>query len=114
MIETIYWIVVFVMIAGAGIFFWVEKVVRLCELLSKKLKHEPIGRTETITWYRPEEKQPPEKTLVVATLSGQDEDITYDHVLFFAYYTDKGGWNLGDMEGFTIEEWAQIDTGVNK
>lgn len=74
------------------------------------------GRQVIITWYRPEEKLPPEKGFYVVTFSGRYGSHTYDHVLGVAeYYKDgfgKDTWDVTGLEEYdsrTVHAWADLE-----
>jgi len=72
-----------------------------------------IERQVIVTWYKPEEKLPPEDESVVVTASGTDENKIYDHALLIANYADDGcGWIFDDFSEnaeMTVHAWADLD-----
>ena len=71
-----------------------------------------IVRQDIVTWYRPDEKMPPEYTYVVVTFSGRKDNMTYDHALAIADWDSYTGWELdeyGDMDSLTIHTWCDLE-----
>ena len=76
-----------------------------------------IERQVIVTWYRPEEKLPPDGQIVVATVSGKSRNITMDHALVTAAYYKSIGWDVEDcvfdidLKGSWLEvhAWADLE-----
>jgi hypothetical protein len=69
--------------------------------------------TQLVTWYKPDEKHPPEGWIVLATVSGHrhDRHITYDHAFALVEWFDDGeGWYLTHdyLDEFTIHAWCNV------
>lgn len=69
------------------------------------------GRQDIITWYEPWEDLPAPGVIVIATISGKGENVTYDHCLTLAeWYED--GWVLTDdtkIKEFTVHAWCELE-----
>lgn len=70
--------------------------------------------TETIIWYTPEEKLPPEYVSVLGIISGRTHNHEYDHALCLLEYAEDGcGWMAYDIredfEKLTVHEWAEVE-----
>ncbi len=73
-----------------------------------------IERQVVVTWYKPEEKLPPEGRIVIATVSGHRHNrrVTYDHALALAsWFNDGCGWELkhDHLDSFTVLAWCDLD-----
>lgn len=74
-----------------------------------------IERQVIATWYRPEEKLPPEGwDSMLLTVSGKGEHVTFDHALTLGGYDPEIGWYLNDIDSddltdFTVHAWCDID-----
>ena len=76
-----------------------------------------IVRQDIITWYRPEEKMPPEDVYVVVIFSGKVGNRTFIHAIGTAAYYDSG-WDVVGIDeidytrndnSITIEAWCDLD-----
>ena len=72
-----------------------------------------IERQTIVTWYRPDEKLPPEGDIVVATVSGRrGKNITYDHAFaLVSWFPDGLGFALEDihLDEFTVHAWCDLE-----
>lgn len=74
-----------------------------------------VERQVIVSWYRPEEKLPPEEwDTILLTVSGTGKRVKYDHALTLGGYDPKVGWYLNGWEdelldNFTVHAWADID-----
>ena len=69
-----------------------------------------IERQTIVTWYAPHERKPKEGDIVVATISGQGDNVTYDHAFALVEWYERDGWALTDieLEYFVIHAWCDI------
>lgn len=73
-------------------------------------------RQVIVTWYKPEEKLPPEDEYVVITFSGRRNiNQSYIHALGIGVYYQGDGWLIDGMDEIesdfmTIEAWADLDS----
>lgn len=70
-----------------------------------------INRQTIVTWHTPDEKKPEEGHIVVASVSGNGKNVTYDHAFALAEWYDDGyGWTLTDVEldSFTVHAWCDL------
>ena len=76
-----------------------------------------IVRQDIITWYRPEEKMPPENQTVVVTFSGKVDGNIYINAIGTAIFYAEGWEVIGvdnidcnrNDNNITIEAWCDID-----
>lgn len=71
-------------------------------------------RQVIVTWYKPEEKLPPEYEDVV-TFSGKiNKYVSYEHAIGIGDYFPGKGWLIDGMDweesdAMTIEAWADLE-----
>ncbi len=72
-----------------------------------------IERQSIVTWYAPDEKDPPEDKIVVCTVSGKmGQNITYDHAFALAVWYDDGeGFELIDVHltDLVVHAWCDLE-----
>ena len=74
-----------------------------------------IERQVIATWYKPEEKLPPEEwDTVLLTVSGEGENVKYDHAFALGGYDPDIGWYLDGFEekalkDFTVHAWCDLE-----
>lgn len=82
--------------------------------VAKKLNKAAAERQVIVTWYKPEEKLPPEDEYVVITFSGRRNiNQSYIHALGIGVYYQGDGWLIDGMDEIesdfmTIEAWADL------
>lgn len=65
-----------------------------------------------VNWFLPDKKLPEEGKIVVATISGEAGNMTYDHAFALASWVNDGlGWMLEDMEldTFEVHAWCDLE-----
>lgn len=76
-----------------------------------------IERQVIVTWHKPEEKMPNEGDIVVVTVSGGFDNVTYDHAFVLAEWYDDGlGWyfhdeilNQTNRKSITVHAWCDLE-----
>ena len=72
-----------------------------------------IEQQVIVQWYTPDKKPPPERDIVVATISGQAGCIRYDHTLALVEYYKDDGWYMTDkddeMDELTVHAWCDLE-----
>ena len=72
-----------------------------------------VKRQLIVTWYKPEEKLPPEDQTVVCTISGKvkGQNMIYVKALFELEYDKKCGWcsEQCEFEDLTVHGWCDLD-----
>ena len=74
-----------------------------------------IERQVIVTWYRPEEKLPPEGCTVVATISGKAGNVVYEKAMAMMEWASDGcGWMAADMDvefdSLTVHAWCDLES----
>ena len=75
-----------------------------------------VERQAIVTWYKPDEKLPPEGEYVVATISGKTRNITFDHALVMATWFGDDGWGVDDYDfslkgaSLIVHAWADLES----
>ena len=66
-------------------------------------------RQVIVTWYKPEEKIPPDGLIVIATISGHDGLYKgYDHCLANAEYYADEGWFVEGIDTDVPGSWLKV------
>ena len=75
-----------------------------------------IERQTIVTWFKPEEKMPPEHIFVVTCISFKGDHVTYDHGLVIGNWADDGDdWIFDDplanryKDRVTVHAWADLE-----
>lgn len=72
-----------------------------------------VERQVIVTWYKPEEKLPPEGCTVVATISGKAGNVVYEKAMVMMDWASDGcGWLSSEgleFEELTVHAWADLE-----
>lgn len=76
-----------------------------------------IERQVIVTWFTPDEKLPEDGLLVVTSVSGKIDHITFDHTLMIADYISGEGWFFEypgidteeEMNAMTVHAWCDLE-----
>lgn len=75
-----------------------------------------VERQTIVTWYKPEEKMPPECIDVVACISFKGKHVTYDHAMVIGNWAADGDdWIFYDplanryKDRVTVHAWADLE-----
>lgn len=84
----------------------------------KQMSKSAAERQVIVTWYKPEEKLPPDETRVVVTFSGITKDTIYSHVIGVAWCCSEyecvepawqiDGLSIDDTVKMHVEAWADL------
>lgn len=72
-------------------------------------------RRAFVTWYTPEEKLPPDGEIVIATISGKNRNVLYDHAFSLAEHYEGDGWYTGEIDTdlknseLTVHAWCDLE-----
>ena len=87
--------------------------------VTKKLKKAAVERQVIVTWYKPEEKLPPDDRDVIVTFSGSTRECMYIHAFGIAKCCseceyEKPAWGIfgfsvGESMKMHVEAWADLD-----
>lgn len=71
-----------------------------------------IEKQVITVWHTPDEKLPPDGLIVVVTIDGKSNGITYDHALALAeHYTDDDWYvdGVASMHDIEVLAWADLE-----
>ena len=74
-----------------------------------------VERQVFVTWHTPDEKLPPEGNFVVATISGNTRNVTFDHAMVMAEWYDGEGWCIEGYDfglkgaSLTVHAWCDLE-----
>lgn len=69
---------------------------------------------QTIKWYTPEERLPPEDVSLVALIDGKAGNKIFDHAMVILEWSnDDGWWSMEyDFDEFRVIAWCDLYEGV--
>lgn len=70
-----------------------------------------IERQIIVTWFTPSEKLPEEDIGVIATISGEAGNITFDHAIVNLYWCENEGWYSTDFSfsELIVHAWCDLE-----
>lgn len=71
-----------------------------------------IEKQVITVWYTPDKKLPQDGLIVVVTINGKSNGITYDHSLALGEYYTNDGWyvdGVASMHDVEVLAWADLE-----
>lgn len=68
-----------------------------------------IERQVIVTWYKPDEKLPPEDIEVVCTINGKTDGVCFENAMVFLSWNKDEGWTSMDYFFNELEVIAWCD-----